>query len=100
MRNCSCMCIWCDPLQFATYQAVVATDGIRTYLMYVYPSGENNVYLRKKNHFRHIYMGYNAQDKTNYFSLYLSTTTEIVGLHTKPSNTGNECIQSTGYFVS
>lgn len=77
-------------LQFATYQAIVTTDGVRTYLMYVYPSGPEFTYLRRFNYFRNIYMGYNAQDgePNSQFSVYLSTTSEIVGLHEEPSNTG------------
>ena len=79
-------------LQYATYQAVISTDGVRTYLMYIYPSGTNNTQLRRLNEFRNIYMGYNAADDATFFSLYLSTTTEIVGLHTEPSNTGKYII--------
>jgi len=56
--------------------------------MYIYPSGPNQVYLRRLNEFRNIYMGYNAQDGVNLFSVYVSSTSEIVGLHTEPSNTG------------
>ncbi|KAF6016883.1 hypothetical protein EB796_024802 [Bugula neritina] len=82
--------IWYDAAgyqEFTSYQAVIATDGTRTYLMYIYPSGPNQVYLRRLNEFRNIYMGYNAQDGVNLFSVYVSTTSEIVGLHTEPSNT-------------
>lgn len=68
------------------YQCVIVTNGIRTYAIYIYPTG--GITLQSLFQLRSIYMGHNAQDEVHQFNYYKSGTISIDQLDVDPSNTG------------
>ncbi|XP_067947602.1 zonadhesin-like [Watersipora subatra] len=70
------------------YQCVIVTNGMRTYAIFIYPTG--GITLMSLYQLRSIYMGFNAQDGgVHQFNYYKSATVGINTIDIDPSNTGN-----------
>lgn len=72
------------------YQCIIATNGVQTFAMYIYPTGGMKLEIRQR---RRIYMGYNAlyrPDPAKYrFNYYKTLTPGPDNLDTDSSNTGD-----------
>lgn len=68
------------------YQCIIATNGVRTFAVYIYPTG--GMVLNSRRQRRRVYMGYNAQDLVHVLNYYESGTRRMASIDTSKSNTG------------